>query len=669
MSDNFDFEDGFSFGEEEFTEPVGGGMQDTQQNGGGMQSKQQRPVKPVQKKQESQALPNPNQVVKQPKPKKEGQYSQHVREVNQPRFTDSATPVPNVQEGTVLSKKKGKGKLVILAVTVLIVVGGVLAFKLIGGGMGSKEAKEYDYDKSGKYYYDQLQEAVRGYNPEVIDTLVGVSQGDSYIAQELSYANKNEVRENFIKKVTGMMSFKYPQVQQLSVDNKVMKDKSGNPIMTESMMNNGEKVIVIVPDYTALASNISSSKDEISTLLLKSGIEKSDYDYQDKCFDLFCSYFLGLSNIPVTEVEIQLNIQGGIFVDDIELDKVLFSSDAYHSMLNEFDKILTGYTGYKTEKYFEKEEVHNPEFDAWYKVFKERYDADGGKFDKYTSMWEPWYIYDENNVIQVDETGQPLVKYYSVKDDNGNDWIQPPETVMADVEKTREVEVAYVAEQAVPHCYLGAYFARNEYVGTANASVRVGTGSVDEPAGIGTPIITKVLCNDGKYHDIRITMKGYWVGEDAINYAVTFSEKNRGFDPRSPVQLICYELEVENLEKVDITFDSEMMLCDKSASRTGRTGTMYGFSYEGVTCKAGSKVVFNDWATSTEIQQKYAAWGKSFNRKVEPVFFDVLAGRGEVPKYSAYKQFTGNSSISDDANTPVTYEDTTESKEETEQTS
>ena len=177
----------------------------------------------------------------------------------------------------------------------------------------------------------------------------------------------------------------------------------------------------------------------------------------------------------------------------------------------------------------------------------------------------------------------------------------------------------------------------------------MGDGTVAHPAGVGTPIITKVLGTDGKYHDIKVTLKGYWVGQDAIDYAVTFSEKNRGFDPNSPVQLICYEVEVYNLEDKDFTFDSEMMLCDKSASKTGRTGTMYGFNYEGVTVKSKDSVIFNDWATSTELEQKYVAWGKSFNRQYEPVFFKVLAGTGEVPTYSAYTEFTGNSTIEEEA--------------------
>ena len=46
-------------------------------------------------------------------------------------------------------------------------------------------------------------------------------------------------------------------------------------------------------------------------------------------------------------------------------------------------------------------------------------------------------------------------------------------------------------------------------------------------------------------------------------------------------------------------------------------------------------------------------WGKSFNRQFETVYFKVLAGTGEVPKYSAYKAFTGESSMSGSSSIPA----------------
>lgn len=662
-----EFEDGFTFGEPEGGSPKkitpkpqvkseSGNTASANTSMNNAVNRKGRQAQPMSKK--SNALPDPNKVTVPPVQRNISANTSQVNNEPDPMFinesdTQYQQPVQTEQgnnkgqkkqkQPKVNSGKKKKKLPVVLAIVgsiALVGVGGVVAYKVL-----MPVPMEQDYNTSGRKVYDTLENTINNYSAKELDKLIGADEGDSYLAQEWSYANNNQVREDFIKKVCDMVKFSYPQEQQKSTKGKLMTNKDGSPIMIESFMNNGEKVIITLPDYAEIGKIMKEDKEYIEEMGILENIKTTDYDFQDKCFDLMLTYIVTMEDIPTTNKEVYIPISGGGIKDDVELDNLLFASDDFHNMSDEFDKIMTGFTGVTTEKYTEKEEVHNPEYDEWYKIFKERYDSDNGVFDKNTSLWEPWYVYNEKNEVQLDENGNKKVRYYSVKDENGNDWIQPSKTIWQDVEKEREVPVEYIPEKAVPYCFLGAWYAQNEYDGEVPSDVRVGDGSIEHPAGVGTPIITHVKGTDGKYHDVRVTLKGYWVGEDAIDYAVSFSEKNRGFDPKSPVQLICYEVELENLEDKDFTFDSEMMLCDKSASRTGRTGTMYGFNYEGVTVKAKDKVIFNDWATSTEIEQKYVAWGKSFNREYETVFFKVLAGTGEVPSYSAYKAFTGESTI------------------------
>lgn len=680
-----DFDDGFCFGESDEEQPVvresrpevsrstpitESSNTELPKNAGNNRVNRRERQAPVTSKK-SNALPDPNKIVRPPKRRGSGSQTEQTQtggtpteeprkeQVKQKAVKEKPVKAAKVKKEKPVKKPGGKKKIkVVLGVVGLVAVIGVGGIVVVNSM--KQEPMVYDYDASGRKIYDTLEAALNDYKPEDLDKIIGKEDGDSYIAQEWSYANNNSVREDFIKKVCGIVKFSYPTVEQYSTKGEVMTDKEGNPIMIESYMNNGEKVIITIPDYADIAKKITEDKDVIEEMGIMDNIKTTDYDFQDKCFDLMLKYILSLDEIPTTTREVEIPIGGGIVKDDVDLDNMLFASDSYHNMCDEFDKIMTGYTGVTTEKYTEKEEVHNPEYDAWYKIFKERYDADGGKFNKDTSLWEPWYVYDENNQVQYDENGNKLVRYYSVKDENGNDWIQPSKTIWQDVEKTREVPVEYVPEKAVPYCFLGAWYAQNEYDGDVPSEVRVGDGSIDYPAGVGTPIITSVLGKDGKYHDIKVTLLGYWIGEDAIDYSETFSEKNRGFDPKSPVQLICYEIQVDNLEDKAFTFDSEMMLCDKSASKTGRTGTMYGFNYEDISVDAKGSVIFNDWATSTEIEQKYVAWGKSFNREYETVFFKVLAGTGEVPTYSAYKQFTGKSTLEDQKEIETTDVENTE---------
>lgn len=661
-----EFEDGFTFGEEaqggspKKTTPIeSGNTASASSSMNNAVNRKGRQAQPMSKK--SNALPDPNKVTKPPVQRNRNAQQGTNNYKPDPMFVNNqtqqqGTPVqqqvqaksnkkPKKQKQQKVkdnNKKRSKLPVVLTIVGVLAVAGGggFFAYKML-----MPVPMEQDYNTSGRKVYDTLASAINNYDAKTLDELIGSEKGDSYLAQEWSYANNNQVREDFIKKVCSMIKFSYPQEQQMSTKGKPMTDKSGNPIMVESYMNNGEKVIITLPDYSEIGKIMKNDKEYIEEMGILENIKQTDYDFQDKCFDLMLTYIVTMDEIPTTNKEVTIPISGGGIKDDIDLDNILFASDAFHNMSDEFDKIMTGFTGVTTEKYTEKEEVHNPEYDEWYKIFKERYDSDNGIFDKNTSLWEPWYVYNEKNEVQLDENGNKKVRYYSVKDANGNDWIQPSKTIWQDVEKEREVPVEYIPEKAVPYCFLGAWYAQNKYDGDVPSDVRVGDGTIEHPAGVGTPIITHVKGTDGKYHDVKVTLKGYWVGEDAIDYAVSFSEKNRGFDPKSPVQLICYEIELENLENKDFTFDSEMMLCDKSASRTGRTGTMYNFTYEDVTVKAKEKVIFNDWATSTEIEQKYVAWGKSFNREYETVFFKVLAGTGKVPSYSAYKAFTGESSL------------------------
>lgn len=542
-------------------------------------------------------------------------------------------------------KRKSKKNLILLLLLILVAIVCILFVK------SKKQVPvEDNYKSSGKFAYDNLLSALNSYDAKKIDSVVGKSDGDSYLAQEWSYANSNKVRESFITSVCANVKFNYPKVSQLSTSGKEMTDKDGNPVMVESSMNNGEEVKVTYVDYVSLAETMKEDKISIVKLFDESGIDKSDYDYEDEMTDLMLDYILSKSNLPTKETDIKLGVSTGnspIVTDDTELDKLLFSSDDFHNMCDTFAQVATGFTGYKTEKYTEKEKQVNPEYEQWKIRFDEYYSADNGKFVKGVSKWEPWYLRDDNNNYVLDENGEKVVNYYTVKDDQGNDWVEPPKEITVDVEKKRKVEADWEKDSVIPYCFLGAYYCQNEYKGKFSPDVKVGDGSVEHPAGIGTPIITKCQDVDGKYHDIKITMIGYWTGEDAINYSISFSEKNRGFDVNSVIQLICYELKVENLGKDDFKFKSDMFLSDKNSNKSTRTGTMYGF-YDTATVKAGDSVIINDWATSTELEQKYACWGSSFNREYDTVYFKVLAGDGDTPSYSAYKAFTGESEVTEE---------------------
>lgn len=563
---------------------------------------------------------------------------------------------------------------IIIGVVALIVIG-VLAIKLLGG-KGAQEPMQYDYATSGRWALDTLQSAINTYDPSGIDGVVGTEDGDSYLAQEWAYVNNVKIRQEFLQKVGALVKFEYPKVQQMSTSGEVMVDEAGNPIMIESYMNNGEEMVVTIPDYDKISKTMDEKSEYILKMLESAKYSENDYTWVDELTNLMIQFVLDDGPIPTKTVKvtvpIRMNTAGQPYIEsDAVIDDLLFGSEEFHAMCAKFSQICVGWTGHIEEVYVTYERRHNEEYDRWLELFLAYFEADGGvynpdaaegepmftnvqkAFKRNKSKWEPWYLRDDNNVIQKYPDGTFIVNYFTVKDENGNDWIQPAIEVEVEVENTRLLDDPWVEETGIWYNWCGLHFLET-YTGPGSVVTRVGDGSREHPAGVGTTIITKVLCTDGMYHDVKVALMGYWTGQSAIDYAEKFSNRNRGFTTASVVQLICYEIYVENLEEAPIEFESsEMTLTDRNSNISSRTGTMYGFSgvvrLEGRGDKQGNnKTIINDWATSTELAQKYVCWGKSFGRKFSMVYFDCLAGTGEIPPYSAYKQFTGQSSIDED---------------------
>lgn len=563
---------------------------------------------------------------------------------------------------------------IIVGVVVLIVV--LLVVLKATGIIGKQEPLEpaiQNYETSGRFALDKLLSGLNEYNAVEMDSIVGTEDGDSYLAQEWAYVNGVKIRQEFLQTVGALVKFEYPLVQQYSTTGVPMTDEMGNPIMIKSQMNNNEEFTVTIPDWSVLVRTMDEKSDYILRLLNSSGYKPEDYTYPDELTNLMLQFILDDGEIPTTQAQIQLSVRLGLggqpyIESDAVLDDLLFGSDDFRAMAAKFSQICTGWTGYIEETYLTYERKHNEEYDRWLELFLAYFEADGGKYDpdgdpqfthvresfnSRTSKWEPWYLRDENNVIQKYPDGSYIVNYFTVKDANGNDWIQPAEEIEYEVENTRQLDDPWIEETGIWYNWLGCHWLQTQYKGKGDIVTRVGDGSRDFPAGIGTTIITKVLGTDGKYHDVKVALLGYWTGQSAIDYAEKFSTRNRGFTASSVIQLICFEVSVENLEKEPFSFESsEMTLTDKNGNITSRTGTMYEFTeivtLEGANNRyGGQKVILNDWATSTELNQKYVCWGKSFGRQFSMVYFDALAGTGDIPSYSAYEQFTGKSALND----------------------
>ena len=624
-------------------------------NGKQLVPNQNEPKKRTQQRQQQasenrQAQGNRGQQTRQTQQARQMQQTRQGQSRNpQQRPQQTRPPMSNqVQQPQKPQKKKGGfGKIVLVAV---IVVVGVVAFKKFGGETKAP-VQELVFETTGKYAYDNLLTAIQSQDATKIDSSVGTKDGDSYIAQEWAYINGVALRQEFLSKVSSIVKFTYPESSTT--------DANGNKTTETSYMNNGESVTITIPDYAAMSSEMDADKDYIISLMKSAGYKNTDYDWSEEMANLMFQWILDRSKFPTTTIDMALPIgnNGQAYVkDDSALDDALYGSDEFRAMSDKFSQIATEFTGYKTEDYKEKEEQHNDEYDDWFKLFIKYYKQDGGKYNKKTgkfsgghfhkgsSKWEPWYLRDDNNNFILDEDGNKVVNYYSIKRKDGTDWIQPDETVMVEVTKQRQVEDPWVPESGIRYNILGTHYIQTVYDGKGDKIFRVGDGTKENPAGIGTSIITKAPCTDGKFHDVKVTLIGYWTKQNAIDYVESFDTRNRGFSTTSAVSLIAFEMRVENLEQEPITVIADMALSDGNSNVSSRTGTVYGFESE-KEIQPGENEVLNDWATSTELEQKYVVWGKSFGRNYAMVYFDCLAGTGKIPSYSAYKAFTGASSL------------------------
>lgn len=528
-----------------------------------------------------------------------------------------------------------------------LVIIGVLIVSIIGVVAYRKSHNNKPIVQIGNPYkaaQQSLETALHSYDASTLDKVVGVKEGDSYLAQEWAWVNNNALRQEYIKKMCGLVKFDYS--------------------------SDSETVKVTIPDFDSMASIVTDDDNKrlISMYMESAGYKDTDYDWTYELADLMCQWVTELKEVPTTTKEIKIPVQNGVVIDDSALDDAIFGSDEFHNFEDKFGQVAINWAGKKKEVYFEYEMRDNPEYAKWKERFEHYYFADGGYYDsdlgryrgghfsKEYSKWEPFYKYQKKGsrkIVQKYKNGDLKVRYYSVKDENGNDWIQPAKQTKQKVKKTRMIDDVWEPEHVLLYNVFGTHYIQTSYNGKGYKTFQVGDGTLKHPAGVGTWVITKVLCADGKYHDVRVAVIGYWKGQDALDYLEQIDARNVGHTTESSIQYITYEVRVENLEDDTIVIPStEMCLADRNSNTFGKSGTEYGFTTN-VEIKAHDIVTMNDWDSSTELDQYYVCWGRSFQRTYPFVFFKILAGTGKVPKYSAYEQFTGSSSMFNEDGTRV----------------
>lgn len=456
-----------------------------------------------------------------------------------------------------------------------------------------------DVDNSGYGALLRFTSAVKTVDNKEIK---GITGEDSYLAKELVYANGNEKKEEFIKKVIETVEYEPDEIVAKNKYGNVMLKKGTNDIVyTESLVNGeDEEVTLHYIDY----SEVELDQDKIWELMEKAGLKPGDVDYSNRLVDVFCDYIVSIKDSKIPLVDDRrapaLNKKGANFVvteeEEEYLDKVLFSSEEFYDLLERFSRVAVG------------SEEPNPEWDEWNKLPDE----------------EKAEIEEPSKTLEMMQPSKEWLEWDSLEDKDGAEEPQK-----------------YDPKLIISMDWCGSYYLINEhYVLDENGNkvkqsidAELGDGSLENPASIGTDVVTSFVrkyttdTGEEKYesYSIRIRLTDFKVSEEAIEWFQTKDERNRGYDIKSEIQYCCYTYEVTNLSSETITITDCTSLSDGNANLAPRTGTVYGLQEE-VTLKPDETSYIESWGNSTELNTKYLIWGNNFERKEPVVWFRVLSG-------------------------------------------
>lgn len=507
---------------------------------------------------------------------------------------------------------KGFGKKLLIIFSSVLVLGGIgtVGYKVWENNQQQalirQEQENLAIKRSDAYnsFFTQL----RGFNTT---SLMLVADGlSSYLDQEKAYADGNTARLGFLDTVLASVS----------------KTDTGYRTVNWDYVN-------------VVMQNIDFEK--IREMYNASGIQEGTYDYQDKMIDLFSTYISTNLNkmleksaeysvdyshlLPnpynsyeLTYEDVTDNIDGKIIVKEqfaTDLDKALFSSNEFHNVLDIFALIATGKIG---------EYKDNPNFAKWQKdvehfsVLLANVEGD---------LANENYVNSINNLhgvnIGTNESSLENVKNALSSNLEAYKVLYPLPKYIEYTDTAR----GYQKQSLLHYGWVGAYYLQNEHKDISGISTRVsaqiGDGTYDSPAAFGTSIITKAKGIDGKYYDIRITLKDLKVGADAIQRALELDERNQGFTTASELTLGVVTFTVENIGTENIEILSEMTLTDRTLNAIPRSGTMFGFR-DKMLVESGQTVEMDDWFFARNVEGSNLIWGKSFNRQFDAIWFNVL---------------------------------------------
>ena len=470
-----------------------------------------------------------------------------------------------------------------------------------------------DYQQTGMYALETYAEQV--HNLEGLDE-------NSYLPQELLYANSNIEIEDFMRKVASTVSYDSDEKVAKNIYGNDMIDKTSlDIVMEKSTVEEGEEISTFYVDYDAINFN----KAKIKKLMADEELKLGDVDYQNKLVTIFVRYINGMSELPIKEVRRVPNIQMlqmpgetekdpviNYYVvlpeEDIFFDTELFSSEEFYNCLDRFSALAGDSEGTS---------IKRSGFTGWDKK------AEIGSVPKPSEE-------DEVSFGSLQES-QEYLEYMEMS----------PEK-----QATMEKPARYGYKNTIVRDWCGAYYWMN-YVAPGeepeldeNGNIigkkpKLGNGTKEDPATFNTSVVTTMFDEEGNEIPIRVTLKDFGVSRKAIDWFESKDIQNRGINLNSGVQYCYMIFDVTNLSDTEVTIKDNCALSDQNVNLSVRTGTIFGLQ-DSVTLGPDETGTIESWSRSTELYLKYLIWGADFDRRADVVWFRVLAG--DLEDESQYKK-------------------------------
>lgn len=512
-------------------------------------------------------------------------------------------------------KKVSKGWLLGLGIPSFLLTAAAVGYF----GIICPPAKHYEASNTGAESLSKLMACLPTYDRVC---LANWSQGKDWLSKEWDYTNGDKIRQQFILNVMSTVGYELPEVPSLTWNGKEAIDplKRIPTYETATLNRDGEEVTYKYIDW----SKVTWSDDDLKNLIAEDEIPltAADVDYSHRLTTLFAKALP--KELPVTTMQrvpdMDCNGEGWDKICAIKSseeafwDDLLFASDDFLKAQDRF-----------------AEQVGTL-LNAPLRVAPAPVPAPAPADPNAPAPADP------NAPAPV---STPVDPNAAPADPNAPAPVPDPAPVDPNAAPVDpNAAPADEGEKKVERKFLDAFYTEPAWIGAhrlltatgpdgkpiADNQPRLGQGSFDSPAALGTPVLTFQYGPEGVIQPLRVSLQSFVTGDKALQELALINPQNKGLTTNSDVKYAYYTFKVTNLSTFPVDIWVNDTLADAQRNTSPATGVVYGLRNRADQVPPGESVILQGWTSSLKLDSLYLIWGANFARDANPVWFRVLKG-------------------------------------------